>query len=151
MVIFEGDPSGSPSKNSMTVISNQNYNAWARDPLGIPQFSSFNTANLWGHACDDTHWNAQKSRGILIISYLLCFQSVHGHRLDFQSWGAWCTNKFYGVIWIKRIIESAICYYSGTSIRTPLKLGHLPYQDTTHSPSYIKKCTKLPLKWGLLL
>ena len=38
MVIFEGDPSGSLSKNGMTVISNWNYNIWARDPQGIPQF-----------------------------------------------------------------------------------------------------------------
>ena len=26
MAIFEGDPSGSPSKNGMTVISDRNYN-----------------------------------------------------------------------------------------------------------------------------
>ena len=59
-----GDPSGSPSKSGMAVISDRNYNVWARDPLGIPQFFSFNTATPL----------VQKSRGILIISYLLCFQ-----------------------------------------------------------------------------
>ena len=38
MAIFEGDPSGSPNKNGMTVISDGNYNVSARDPLGIPKF-----------------------------------------------------------------------------------------------------------------
>ena len=71
MVVFEGDPSGTPSKNGVTVISDRNYNVWARDPLGIPQFFSFNIATLWGHAHDDAHWYAQKSCGILMISYLL--------------------------------------------------------------------------------
>ena len=71
MVNFDGDPSGSPNKNGMSVISDRNYNVRARDPLGIPPFFSFNTATVWGHAYDDVHWYARKSRGILMISYLL--------------------------------------------------------------------------------
>ena len=43
MAIFKGDPSGSPNKKGMTVISYRNYNIQARDPLGIPQFFSFST------------------------------------------------------------------------------------------------------------
>ena len=70
MAIFEGDLSGSPSKNDMTVISDQNYNVWAK-----AQFFSFNIATVWGHAHDDIHWYEQKSRGILMISYLLCLNS----------------------------------------------------------------------------
>ena len=76
MVIFEGDPSGSPSKNGMIVISDRNYNVWARDPLGIPQFFSFNTATVWRHAHNDMYWYAQKSRGIVMISYLLWYHSI---------------------------------------------------------------------------
>ena len=67
MAIFEGDPSGSPSKNGMTGISNRNYNVWARDPA----IFSFDTATVWGHTHDDVHWYAQKSREILMISYLV--------------------------------------------------------------------------------
>ena len=67
---FEGNPLEFPSKTGMTVISNQNYNVWARDPLGIPQFFSFNTATVWGHTHNDAHWYAQKSHGMLIILYL---------------------------------------------------------------------------------
>ena len=85
MVIFKGDTSGSPSKNGMTVISNQNYNIWV--PLGIPQFFSFNTATVWGHTHDDAHWYARKSRGILMISYLLWSWSMlyHSQRIIFQN------------------------------------------------------------------
>ena len=36
------------------------------------RFFSFNTATVWGHTHDDVHWYARKSRGILMISYLLC-------------------------------------------------------------------------------
>ena len=71
MAIFKGYPLGSPGKNGMTVISDRNYNVWARDPLGITQFFSFNTPNVWGHAHDGAHWYAQKSREILMILYLL--------------------------------------------------------------------------------
>ena len=49
MEIFKGDPSGSPTKKGMTVISDRNYNIQVRDPLGIPQFFSFNTATIWRH------------------------------------------------------------------------------------------------------
>ena len=62
-------PMGSPSKNGMTVISNRNYNVWARGPLRIPQSFSFNTATVWGHAHDDAHWYAQKSRGGIAAAF----------------------------------------------------------------------------------
>ena len=71
MAIFEGDPSGSPNKNYVVVISDRNFNVCVRDPWGIPPFLTFNTATIWGHAHDDAHWYVQKSRGILMISYLL--------------------------------------------------------------------------------
>ena len=38
-----------------------------------PQLLSFNTAwhaTVWGHTHNDTHWYVQKSRGILMSSYL---------------------------------------------------------------------------------
>ena len=54
------------------LISNRNYNVWARHPLGIPQFFGFNTVTVWRYAHDDVHWYARKSHGILMISYLLC-------------------------------------------------------------------------------
>ena len=85
MAIFEGDLSGSPSKRGMTVISDQSYNIRARDPLGIPQVFSFSTATVWGHAHDDTYWYAQKSRGILMISYLLCLFITPCIRLKLHS------------------------------------------------------------------
>ena len=72
MAIFEGDLSGTPNKKGMTVIGDRNNNIRARDPLGIPQFFSFNTATVWGHAHDDAHWYAQKSHEILMILSLLC-------------------------------------------------------------------------------
>ena len=35
------------------------YNVWARDPLRIPQFFSFNISTLWGHVHNDTYWYSQ--------------------------------------------------------------------------------------------
>ena len=37
------------------MITDQNYNIWARDPLGIPQLFSFNTATVWGHTHISMH------------------------------------------------------------------------------------------------
>ena len=62
MAIFEGDPSGSPNKNGMTVISDWNYNIQARDPLGIPHFfqhcNHVGTCPWWrALSCMNVTWN----------------------------------------------------------------------------------------------
>ena len=83
----------------MTVISDWNYNVWARDPSGIPQFFSFNTANIWGHAHDDVHWYVQKSRGILMISYLLCMWYILFMWLKAKfNWILICNLKSFVII-----------------------------------------------------
>ena len=66
MVIFEGNPSGSPNKSYIAMISNQNSTKYVRDPSEFPQFLSFNIATTctWGHIhsdgalmCTQVAWN----------------------------------------------------------------------------------------------
>ena len=82
-MIFEGDPSGTQNKKGMAMISDRNYNIRARDPLGILQFFSVNTATILGRTHDDAHWCAQKSRGITndFVPPLLGIALVHACRL----------------------------------------------------------------------
>ena len=65
MAIFKGNPSGSPSKNGMTVISDQNYNV----DLEIPWGSLASTQQLYGDMPMMTCIGY--AQGILMISYLL--------------------------------------------------------------------------------
>ena len=49
--------------------------------VGISQYFSFSTVTIiWGHADDYAHWYVQKSRGILMISYMymlpLCVSTI---------------------------------------------------------------------------
>ena len=96
---FQGQSLGIPKQKRMTVISDWNYNVWARDPSGTPQFFSFNTANVWGHAHDDVHWYVQKSRGILMISYLLCMWYILFMWLKAKfNWVLICNLKSFVII-----------------------------------------------------
>ena len=70
--IFEGDPSESPHKNGMTVISDQNWNARARDPLGIQQFFASALQPYGAGHTTMTRIGMHKSHvELLMISYLL--------------------------------------------------------------------------------
>ena len=64
----------------MAVISDQNYNVRARNPLRILQFFSFNTATILGRAHHDVHWYAQKLHGIIndLVPPLLVI-ALHAH------------------------------------------------------------------------
>ena len=71
MAIFKGEPPGNLLQSDINGTRYRNYNGWASKPLTIPLFLAFSIATVRGHTHDDADWNAQKSRGILMISYLL--------------------------------------------------------------------------------
>ena len=100
---FQGWSLGIPYKNGMTVISNWNYNVWARDPLGIPQFFSFNTVTLWGHAlaCTKVTWNIND-----FVPPLSCHSGLvapNGHGFN----GKWVWSKNFRTLCALIIISIA--------------------------------------------
>ena len=69
MAILKDEPPGSLLQTDVNEISYRNYNSWDSEALMIPLFLAFSIATVRGHTHVDADWYAQKSRGVLIISY----------------------------------------------------------------------------------
>ena len=67
---FKGEPWGSLIESDVTVTNDRNYIACASESLSLP-FFGFNTATIWSHTLNDAHCMQKKSRGLLMILYLL--------------------------------------------------------------------------------